>query len=48
MNNQEKFEWVHWVLHELSNVDALKGTWDEEIEQARDFIEDLRDEYIYS
>jgi len=46
ISNLEKIDWVHWVFDELSNVDALKETWGEEINQARDFIEDIRELFI--
>ena len=45
MNNQEKFEWLHWLLDELATGTIMDTV---ELETARDFIEDLRDEYIYS
>lgn len=40
ISNIKKIEWVHWVLDELSNGTILNNG---EIEQARDFIEDIRE-----
>lgn len=39
----EKLEWVHCLLDELSRVDALEGTWGDEVRQAQFYIEDIRE-----
>jgi hypothetical protein len=43
ISNLKKIEWVHWVLNELSQGTAMDNG---EIEQARDFIEDIRELFI--
>jgi len=43
MSNLKKLEWVHWVLNELSQGTIMNNG---EIEQARDFIEDIRELFI--
>ena len=39
----EKLEWVHWLLDELDQGTEMLP---EDIQKARDFIEDIRDDYI--
>lgn len=43
ISNLKKIEWVHWVLDELSQGTTMNNG---EIEQARDFIEDIRELFI--
>ena len=43
ISNYKKIEWVHWVLDELSQGATMDNG---EIEQARDFIEDIRELFI--
>ena len=43
MSNLKKLEWVHWVLNELSQGTTMDNG---EIEQARGFIEDIRELFI--
>lgn len=44
LSNLEKIEWVHWLLDELCQGTKMLT---QDIEQARDFIEDIRDNYRY-
>ena len=43
MTKLEKIEWVHWLLDELDQGTAISS---DNIRKARDFIEDIRDDYI--
>lgn len=43
ISNLKKIEWVHWVLDEISQGTTMDNS---EIEQARDFIEDIRELFI--
>ena len=43
MSKLQKLEWVHWVLDELDQGTEMIP---EDIRQARDFIEDIRDDYM--
>ena len=43
MTKLEKLEWVHWLLDELDQGTEMLP---EDIQKARDFIEDIRDDYI--
>lgn len=42
ISNLKKIEWVHWVLDELSQGNDMS----DEIEQARDFVEDIRELFM--
>jgi hypothetical protein len=44
ISNLEKLEWVHWVLDELSQGTTMDNG---EIEKARDFIEDIRELFMW-
>lgn len=44
ISNLEKLEWVHWVLDELSQGTAMDNG---EIEKAKDFIEDIRELFMW-
>jgi phosphatidylethanolamine-binding protein (PEBP) family uncharacterized protein len=44
ITNLKKIEWVHWVLDEISQGTTMDNG---EIEQARDFIEDIRELFIW-
>ena len=44
LSNLEKLEWLHWLLDELDQGTEMLP---EDIRQARDFVEDLRDSYRY-
>ena len=43
MTKLEKLEWVHWLLDELDQGTEMES---EDIRQARDFIEDIREDYM--
>lgn len=43
MTKLEKLEWIHWLLDEL---DQDTGVLPEDIRKARDFVEDIRDDYM--
>ena len=43
MTKLEKLEWVHWLLDELDQGTAISS---DNIRKARDFIEDIREDYM--
>jgi hypothetical protein len=49
MTKLEKLEWVHWLLDELDqNMEMLPEDMEHQcdIQKARDFIEDIREDYM--
>ena len=43
MTKPEKLEWVHWLLDELDQGTPISS---DNIRKARDFVEDIREDYM--